>query len=156
MFIRHLVLRYQMSQNPNFIHMSSIDSLLFDSVRELGMYAFEFGFWTCSYIPDDVTSVESMDRVFFFNLCVQCLSLLDESILEFVHFIVDEEDLNHSICCDLADGFAVVLFLEIDCSELDTQQRLGLATLCIPNLKILLGFSCGWHLQSLLLMNKNA
>ena len=75
-----------------------------------------------------MTSVESMDRVFFFNLCVQCLSLLDESILEFV---------------DLADGFAVVLFLEIDCSELDTQQRLGLATLCIPNLKILLGFSCG-------------
>ncbi|KNB44228.1 coiled-coil domain-containing protein [Blastocystis sp. subtype 4] len=74
--------------------MSSIDSLLFDSVRD--------------YIPDDVTSVESMDRVFFFNLCVQCLSLLDESILEFVHFIVDEEDLNHSICCDLADGFARV------------------------------------------------
>lgn len=54
-----------------------------------------------------------MDRVFFFNMCVQCLSLLDENILEIVHFIVDEEDLNHSLCCDLADGFAVIVIFEI-------------------------------------------
>ena len=97
----------------------------------------------CSYIPDDVTSVESIDRVFFFNLCVLCLSLRDENVFESVHFIVDEEDLNHSICSDLADGFAVHVFLCIDYSELDTLRRLDSATLCILNPKILFEYSHG-------------
>ena len=60
-----------------------------------------------SYIPDDIVSLESMDRVFFFNLCLQCLSLIQQDVLEAVSFIADEDDLNHSICSDLADNFIV-------------------------------------------------
>ena len=62
---------------------------------------------TRSYIPDDIVSLESMDRVFFFNLCLQCLSLIQQDVLEAVSFIADEDDLNHSICSDLADNFIV-------------------------------------------------
>lgn len=48
-----------------------------------------------------------MDRVFFFNLCLQCLALIHQDVLEVVPFVTDEDDLSHSICSDLADTFIV-------------------------------------------------
>lgn len=60
-----------------------------------------------SYIPDDIVSLESMDRVFFFNLCLQCLSLIQKDVLEVISFVADEDDLDHSICSNLADNFIV-------------------------------------------------
>ena len=48
-----------------------------------------------------------MDRVFFFNLCLQCLALIHQDVLEVVPFVTDEDDLSHSICNDLADTFIV-------------------------------------------------
>ena len=64
-------------------------------------------FLSNSSIPDDIVSLESVDRVFFFNLCLQCLSIIHRDVLDAVSFVADEEDLNHSVCSRLADCFIV-------------------------------------------------
>ena len=61
------------------------------------------------YIPDNFQSLEDMDRVFFFNLCVQCLSMLSQSVLDHPGFICTETDLSHSNCAELADAFIICL-----------------------------------------------
>ena len=53
-------------------------------------------------IPDTIQSVDGMDRVFFFNSCIQCLSLLNPDILNTIPFAEDDMDLTHSNCNDLA------------------------------------------------------
>ena len=60
-----------------------------------------------SYIPEDVDSLENIDRVFFFNLCVQCISMLSPPVLEDPGFVCTEDDLSYSNCCSLADAFIV-------------------------------------------------
>ena len=64
-------------------------------------------FLSNSSIPDDVVSLENVDRVIFFNLCLQCLSIIHRDVLDAVSFVADEEDLNHSVCSRLADCFIV-------------------------------------------------
>ena len=59
------------------------------------------------YIPDDILSLEDMDRVFFFNLCVQCLAMLSPLVLDHPGFICTEADLSHSNCVELAESFIV-------------------------------------------------
>ena len=53
-------------------------------------------------IPETIQSVEEIDRVFFFNICIQCLSLLNQDILNTISFAEDDMDLTHSNCNVLA------------------------------------------------------
>lgn len=77
-----------------------------------------------------------MDRVFFFNLCVQCLSLLSPFVLDHPGFICTETDLSHSNCMDLADSFIVSLFCSFFRRVVGMLKKLGLVCSCIRSLKI--------------------
>lgn len=69
-------------------------------------------FYFCYYnslIPDEIVSLDMMDRVFFFNLCINCLSIIDAEVVDRIQFVIDENDLTHSICLLLVDEFIVFI-----------------------------------------------
>ncbi|KAK8803156.1 hypothetical protein WA588_002311 [Blastocystis sp. NMH] len=77
--------------------MNSVDSLVFDSLRELELP-----------IPEDVNTVESIDRVLFFNLCLECLKRLDSSNTDAIQPVTSDKDIGHAECMQLADELTYV------------------------------------------------
>ena len=51
-----------------------------------------------------------MDRVFFFNLCINCLGIVDPSVYDMVQQVGDELDLSHSACVLLVEQFMVSMY----------------------------------------------
>lgn len=54
--------------------------------------------WTVRPIPEDVNTVESIDRVLFFNLCLECLKRLDSSNTDAIQPVTSDKDIGHAEC----------------------------------------------------------
>lgn len=76
------------------------------------MRSFYFCFYN-SLIPDEIVSLDMMDRVFFYNLCINCLSIIDPEVVNRIHYVIDENDLTHSICLLLVDEFIVYIIISM-------------------------------------------
>ena len=63
-----------------------------------------------SFIPDDIVSLDIMDLLFFFNLCINCITLVDSEIVERIQFVMTDYDLTHSNCILLVEEFIVYYY----------------------------------------------
>lgn len=99
--------------------------------------------WTVRPIPEDVNTVESIDRVLFFNLCLECLKRLDSSNTDAIQPVTSDKDIGHAECMQLADELTVPLPIVLDCSTLGIRQKSVFTPFSIPSLLMWFVFSLG-------------